>query len=87
MQNVNMWHQIEHPDNGSLLARSYEFSNFLEAFAFCTKVALIAEKQAHHPSITIEYNKVNISTTTHDSGNSITEKDRKLTAEIDKLKT
>lgn len=82
-----MWHQIEHPENGNLLARSYEFSNFMEAFAFCTKVALIAEKQAHHPSITIEYNKVNISTTTHESGNSITEKDRKLTSEIDKLLT
>jgi 4a-hydroxytetrahydrobiopterin dehydratase len=82
-----MWHQKEHPENGNLLVKSFEFSNFMEAFAFCTKVAFIAEKQAHHPSISIEYNKVKISTTTHDTGNTITDKDHKLTSEIDKLTT
>ena len=82
-----MWYEIEHPQDGYELAKSFEFSDFREAFAFCTKVAFIAEKLNHHPSISIDYNKVRISTTTHDSGNIITEKDRKLTAEIDKLKT
>lgn len=80
-----MWYEIENLNNETELARSFEFRDFKEAFSFCTKVALIAEKLNHHPSITIDYNKVSISTTTHDSGNRITEKDRQLTAEIDKL--
>lgn len=82
-----MWYEIEHPQDGYELSKSFEFPDFREAFAFCTRVAFIAEKLNHHPSITIDYNKVRISTTTHDSGNTITEKDRNLTAEIDKLDT
>lgn len=81
-----MWYEIEHPKNGAELAKSFEFRDFIEAFSFCTMVALVAEKLNHHPSITIDFNKVSISTTTHDSGNTITDKDRRLTAEIDKLR-
>jgi 4a-hydroxytetrahydrobiopterin dehydratase len=67
------------------LTRSFTFDNFVEAFAFMTKVALIAEKMEHHPLWTNVYNKVEISLSTHDAGDKITEKDRKLAAEIDKL--
>lgn len=80
-----MWHKIEDAESGTELVRSFEFKDFREAFGFCTRVALIAERFNHHPSITVEYNKVTISTTSHDAGNSITERDNKLTAEIDKL--
>lgn len=81
-----MWHEVEHTEGGKELAQTFEFVDFSEAFSFCTRVAMIAEKLNHHPSLNIEYNKVQITTTTHDAGNSITEKDRKLVAEIDKIK-
>jgi len=70
-------------DNG--LTRLFEFTNFVEAFGFVTQVALVAQRQDHHPDITISWNKVTITTMSHDAGNSITERDHKLTASIDKL--
>lgn len=67
------------------LARSFEFKDFKEAFAFMTKVALVAEKQNHHPNWSNTYNKVEINLNTHEAGGKVTEKDRKLADEIDKL--
>lgn len=75
-----MWSE----ENNTLL-REFRFKNFIEAFAFMTKVAMIAEKMNHHPDWSNSYNKVRISLSTHDAGNSITEKDRKLASEIDKI--
>jgi 4a-hydroxytetrahydrobiopterin dehydratase len=60
----------------------YTFSDFGEAFAFMTRVALIAEKMDHHPTWTNTYNKVEISLSTHDAGNIVTDKDRKLARAI-----
>ncbi|MFC2187272.1 4a-hydroxytetrahydrobiopterin dehydratase [Fulvivirgaceae bacterium LMO-SS25] len=67
------------------LTRTFEFENFVEAFAFMTKVAFAAEALGHHPNWSNVYNKVTIELTTHDEGNTITEKDRKLAKAIDKL--
>ena len=67
------------------LKRSFQFSNFIEAFGFMTKVALVAEKMNHHPNWHNSYNKVEIALYTHDAGNTVTEKDRKLSSEIDKI--
>jgi 4a-hydroxytetrahydrobiopterin dehydratase len=67
------------------LVRDFEFKNFSEAWAFMTRVAFLAEKMDHHPEWTNEYNKVHIKLSTHSAGNIITEKDRNLAAEIDKL--
>lgn len=67
------------------LQRSFEFKNFIEAFAFMTKVAMIAEKMNHHPNWSNAYNKVDIALFTHDADDSITEKDQKLASEIDKV--
>lgn len=67
------------------LTRSFEFQNFIEAWSFMTKVAMIAEKMNHHPEWSNVYNKVNITLTTHDKGNTITEKDHKLAQKIDEL--
>ena len=50
-----------------------------------TRVALVAEKMDHHPNWTNVWNKVEITLNTHSAGNIVTEKDRKLAAEIDKL--
>jgi 4a-hydroxytetrahydrobiopterin dehydratase len=75
-----MWQEINNQ-----LVRQFVFDNFIEAFAFLTKVALLSEKQNHHPHIVNVYNKVTLSLSTHDAGNSITPKDHKLAASIDKL--
>jgi 4a-hydroxytetrahydrobiopterin dehydratase len=69
------------------LTRNFTFKDFSEAWAFMSRVALLAEKQNHHPDWTNVYNRVTISLTTHDAGNTVTEKDQKLAAAIDTLVT
>ena len=70
-------------EENNQLKRSFEFTNFIEAFGFMTKVAMIAEKMNHHPNWSNVYNKVDITLSTHDEGNTVTDKDRKLAAAID----
>ena len=65
------------------LYASFEFTDFTTAWAFMTQVALVAEKMDHHPEWSNVYNRVEIKLTTHDAGNTITEKDRKLAALIE----
>ena len=67
------------------LVREYTFKDFIEAFGFMTKVALLAQQANHHPEWSNVYNKVKICLTTHDAGG-ITEKDIDLAAQIDELK-
>lgn len=67
------------------LYQSFEFKDFSEAFAFMTRVALLAEKHNHHPRWNNVYNKVEIHLNTHDKGDVVTDKDRKLAEAIDKL--
>ena len=61
------------------------FKNFVEAFAFMTKVALIAERANHHPEFRNIYNKVDIFLYTHDAENTVTEKDKHLAEKIDQV--
>ncbi len=72
-------------EQNNKLIREFQFDNFIAAFAFLTKVAILAEKHNHHPEIYNVYNKVKLSLSTHDAGNIVTEKDRKLAAAIDDL--
>jgi 4a-hydroxytetrahydrobiopterin dehydratase len=67
-----------------ILVNHFSFKNFLEAMAFVNTVAELAEELQHHPDITISYNKVAISTTTHDA-NGLTEKDFSLAKMIGDL--
>jgi 4a-hydroxytetrahydrobiopterin dehydratase len=75
-----MWKE----ENNSLY-KKFEFADFSEAFAFMTRVAIAAEKADHHPLWTNVYNKVEIWLSTHDAGDIVTDKDRKLAAVIDKI--
>lgn len=75
-----MWREEENK-----LVREFTFKDFTEAFAFMTKVAIHAEKMNHHPNWSNVWNTVKIELTTHDAGNTITEKDRGLAAKIDEL--
>ncbi len=72
-----MWQEI---DNN--LYQKFTFTNFVEAFGFITQVALIAERQNHHPTIKNTWNVVEIWLQTHDAGNIVTAKDTTLASLI-----
>jgi len=66
------------------IQREFTFRNFIEAFSFMTKVALICEKFNHHPNWENVYSKVIIRLNTHDLGG-ITNLDETLASEINKI--
>ncbi|KIC96352.1 4a-hydroxytetrahydrobiopterin dehydratase [Flavihumibacter solisilvae] len=72
-------------ESNNALYRKFEFKDFSEAFAFMTRVAMEAEKMNHHPRWTNVYNTVEVWLNTHDAGDTVTEKDHKLSARIDRL--
>ena len=72
-------------EKNNTLYRKFQFKTFSEAFAFMTRVALAAEKMDHHPEWKNVYNTVEINLSTHDAGNIVTDKDRKLAQKIDAL--
>lgn len=67
------------------LIGTFEFNDFIQAFAFMTEVALVAEKMDHHPNWTNVYNKVEIRLCTHDAGDVVTTKDRELASIIESI--
>jgi 4a-hydroxytetrahydrobiopterin dehydratase len=67
------------------LIKKFEFKDFSEAFAFMTRVAILAEKHNHHPWWSNVYNQVEIRLSTHDADNTVTKKDTDLAQAIDKL--
>lgn len=69
---------------GKFIHREILFKNFIEAFSFMTAVALVAEKNGHHPNWNNVYNKVNIALNTHDV-DGLTSKDFDLAKAIDKI--
>jgi len=72
-------------EKNNMLQRSFEFKDFVHAFAFMTRVAFVAEKMNHHPNWSNVWNKVDISLCTHDAGDTVTDKDRKLAQAIDQV--
>lgn len=72
-------------EENNQLYKKFEFADFSEAFAFMARVAIEAEKMNHHPLWTNVWNRVEIWLSTHDAGDIVTDKDRKLAERIDKL--
>jgi 4a-hydroxytetrahydrobiopterin dehydratase len=70
-------------EGNNRLTKTFKFTNFVEAFGFMSKVALLAEKHNHHPFWTNVYNSVTIELNTHDAGGIVTDKDRALAKAID----
>ncbi len=68
------------------LSRRFTFADFSAAFAFMTRVALLAEKADHHPEWSNVYNRVDILLTTHDAGG-LSARDAAMVAAIDRLRT
>lgn len=75
-----MWKE----ENNALHAK-FTFNDFKEAFAFMNRVAFEAEAQQHHPNWTNVYNTVEFALNTHDAGDVVTDKDRKLAETIDDI--
>ena len=69
---------------GKFIHREIIFKDFIDAFSFMTKVAILAEKSNHHPNWKNVYNKVNIALNTHEA-DGLTEKDFELAMKIDRL--
>jgi 4a-hydroxytetrahydrobiopterin dehydratase len=66
------------------LRRDFKFKNFSEAWGFMTRVALLAEKQDHHPNWSNTWNTVRIELSTHDTGG-LSDNDVRLAQAINKL--
>lgn len=68
------------------LRRSFEFPDFVAAIQFVNDLAVLAERQGHHPDIDIRYNRVSLTLSSHDSGG-VTERDVTLATAINQLKS
>lgn len=75
-----MWIEVNNSLN-----RTFVFKDFSEAFAFMTRVAMLAEVHNHHPEWSNVWSKVEIKLRTHSAGNTVTEKDHALAKAIDDL--
>ena len=70
--------------DGDAIARTLTFKDFSEAFAFMTRVAILAEQSDHHPEWFNVYNRVEITLTTHDA-NGLSQRDVTMASRIDQL--
>ena len=70
--------------DGGRLFREFVFADFVDAFAFMTKVALLAERADHHPDWSNVYKRVKIHLSTHEVGG-VSDRDFKLATEINAL--
>ncbi len=77
---IVMWREQDNK-----LVREFRFKDFQEAFTFLTRVAFLAEKHNHHPAWFNVYNYVRIELSTHDAGDLVTERDRRLAVAIDEI--
>jgi len=75
------WTKVAQPDG---ISRHFQFGDFVAAFGFMTRVAILAEKADHHPEWSNVYNRVDIVLTTHDAGG-LSQRDIDLARAIDGL--
>jgi 4a-hydroxytetrahydrobiopterin dehydratase len=69
---------------GDALTREFEFANFVGSVDFVNRLTPVAEEMNHHPDLSIAWNKVTVSLSTHSEGG-ITENDFKLATKLDSL--
>ena len=81
LANLADWSVVTNPDG---ITRRFLFADFSTAFAFMTRVAILAEKADHHPEWSNVYNRVDITLTTHDAGG-LSRRDMDMAKAIDGL--
>jgi 4a-hydroxytetrahydrobiopterin dehydratase len=74
------WQEVD-----DALYKKFEFANFLEAFAFMTKVAQLAGEHDHHPDWSNSWNIVEINLCSHDKGRTVTDRDHRLAESINAM--
>jgi 4a-hydroxytetrahydrobiopterin dehydratase len=79
LQSLDEWQR-----NGDAISRSFKFKDFLGSVDFVNRLAPLAEGMGHHPDLSIAYNKVTVSLSTHSEGG-LTEKDFELAKALDDL--
>lgn len=75
------WHEVEGRD---AIAKSYRFKDFSQAFGWMTRVALVAERNDHHPEWSNVYRNVEVTLATHEAGG-VTERDIELAKAMDRI--
>ncbi len=79
MQEMPEWHRA-----GAALRRSYTTVHFRSAVSLVVEIAMLAETADHHPDLTISYNRVDVTLTTHSAGG-VTQKDFDLANAIESI--
>lgn len=72
-------------EENDTLVKEFKFKDFAEAIAWMVKAGYAIEKLNHHPEWTNVYNTVKVKLTTHDAGNTVTDKDRELAKILDTI--
>ncbi len=80
LSQLSGWELVE----AKKIRKEFKFSNFPQSLGFVNKVGSLAEEEQHHPNITISYNKVSISLSTHTIGG-LSENDFIMAAKINGL--
>ena len=76
---------MEWKEENNALVKTFTFKTFAGAMAWMVKAAFEIEKLNHHPEWTNVYNRVTVKLSTHDAGNTVTGKDRKLAEVLDTI--
>ena len=69
-------------ESANKLTLSLTLPSFMQAVVVFNSIALLAEQANHHPDMQLSYNRLHLTLTTHDAGNTLTQKDRDLAAAI-----
>ena len=72
-------------EGSNKLTKTFYFKNYKEVMSFVNSIMRIADKQNHHPDMTVHYDNVKLSITDHDKGG-VSEKCHKLVKSIDNIK-
>ena len=80
LQTHTAWEQVDQN-----LVGNWKLSNFAELKKVVGKLCDLADELNHHPTVTYGYNTLHVETTTHDAGNSITEKDIELATRVSEI--
>ncbi|HTK85625.1 MAG TPA: 4a-hydroxytetrahydrobiopterin dehydratase [Patescibacteria group bacterium] len=81
MEKLAGWSRVP---NRSAISKTFQFKSFSQAWAFMSRVALLAEKMNHHPEWFNVYNRVDVTLSTHDAGG-LSELDFKMAEKMDRF--